>query len=460
MSIRLSIRLSVIRSWVSRVNCQLVWFTIIFMTGDWSRGVNWSLVATLGIFLIGGVISTATVIVLAFSPQIPCFISSSLSTMPTNRSVLLSHRVYTPVPNEHGDTSAHSLVAHCTSCDRCSVGGEMAIYIDGACYSNGTSHARAGMGVFICCGSNLNVSAPLTDGPQTNQRAEIRAAIAALKIVRQLFYEGEFRQMGHRKGVVLILDSAYVTNAMTNWVGKWSKNGGKTSEGKSVANIADFLELERHVLFLENNRVPVKFWRVPRSENTCADGLAKQAITLWGAVVFVVEPHLRSFLPYFLFSVLEVTAVLCYYFCNHFRNIIMDFEGYRVSATTRTLPQVDPNWLIPTSRMATTPAFPTVVAWYRFIWSSERSPNKFSETNNWLKSYPKTLNHTRKAVHSAVGQCNDMSLGHRLVSWLVRVLSLSCPWGVTGHVSPGLTNDSVPSTKWLAYISLDLLEDR
>jgi len=156
----------------------------------------------------------------------------------------------------------------------------MAIYIDGACYGNGTPHARAGMGVFICCGSNLNVSAPLTDGPQTNQRAEIRAAIAALKIVRQLFYEGEFSQIGHRKGVVLILDSAYVTNAMTNWVGKWSKNGGKTSEGKSVANIADFLELERHVLFLENNRVPVKFWRVPRSENTCADGLAKQAITL------------------------------------------------------------------------------------------------------------------------------------------------------------------------------------
>ncbi|KAJ3557596.1 hypothetical protein NP233_g11699 [Leucocoprinus birnbaumii] len=197
-------------------------------------------------------------------------------------TVALPHRVFIPAPNENGETSADKLVLHCPNCDRCYVEKDIAIYIDGACSGNGTSNARAGIGVFVCCGSDWNVSRPLTDGPQTSQRAEIQAAITALRIARQFYMEGDFDDIRRKKGrgVVLISDSAYVVNAMTDWVDKWQRNGWKTSEGRLVTNMADFIELDLLVSFFEGFRIPVRFWKVRRSENGLADRLAKEAIGL------------------------------------------------------------------------------------------------------------------------------------------------------------------------------------
>ncbi|KXN92150.1 Ribonuclease H1 [Leucoagaricus sp. SymC.cos] len=189
----------------------------------------------------------------------------------------LVHRIFTPIPNEHGETTPDELVLHCTTCERYSVAKQMAIYIDGACAGNGKPYARAGIGVSVCCVGDLNLSLPLLDGPQTNQRAEIRAAIFALKIVCKLVKD---REMRGRKGVVLISDSAYLVNAMTDWMSKWLKNRWRTSEGKPVTNMSDFMELEHLIQYLEGVHVPVQFWRVARSQNTQADRLAKEAIGL------------------------------------------------------------------------------------------------------------------------------------------------------------------------------------
>jgi hypothetical protein len=82
------------------------------------------------------------------------------------------------------------------------------VYIDGSCRGNGTRLARGGYGVFFGAGDPRNQSRALPGAPQTNQRAEIAAAVAALRAVPPA------------EDVVLNTDSAYVMN------GGW--HAGKT----------------------------------------------------------------------------------------------------------------------------------------------------------------------------------------------------------------------------------------
>ncbi len=57
------------------------------------------------------------------------------------------------------------------------------VYSDGASRGNGTSHAKAGVGVFFGPDDSRNVCEPLPGPVQTNQRAEIMAAIRSLEMV-------------------------------------------------------------------------------------------------------------------------------------------------------------------------------------------------------------------------------------------------------------------------------------
>ena len=58
----------------------------------------------------------------------------------------------------------------------------LVIYTDGSCSNNGYEGARAGYGIFFAPESPYNVSEPLP-GPATNQRAEMFAALEAMRIV-------------------------------------------------------------------------------------------------------------------------------------------------------------------------------------------------------------------------------------------------------------------------------------
>ncbi|KAJ3557598.1 hypothetical protein NP233_g11700 [Leucocoprinus birnbaumii] len=191
-------------------------------------------------------------------------------------------RLYTPVPNCAGETSADVLVRHCKECKLCSVYDNLVVFVDGACPGNGTADARAGLGVFFHSDSPLNFSAPLPEGPHTNQRAEICAAIIALEIVKEFFDSGCHRGPWGNDftGVIVISDSAYLVNAMTDWISKWLKNGWRNADGKRVVHKEDILELEELVEYLEGNRFSVKFWHVERSQNAYADALAKQAVAI------------------------------------------------------------------------------------------------------------------------------------------------------------------------------------
>ena len=87
------------------------------------------------------------------------------------------------------------------------------VYTDGACVRNGKEGARAGVGVYFGEGDERNVSEPLEGEMQTNQRAELTAALRALQVVPR------------EEGVELYSDSMYTVNAMTVWRRAWRASG-------------------------------------------------------------------------------------------------------------------------------------------------------------------------------------------------------------------------------------------
>lgn len=107
------------------------------------------------------------------------------------------------------------------------------VFTDGASSSNGQEGARSGIGVYWGPGNPLNTSMRLP-GRQTNNRAEIFAAVHALRQAKQLGI----------KNVRLYTDSQFVIKGITIWIKKWKENGWKLANGKPVINKDDFITLE------------------------------------------------------------------------------------------------------------------------------------------------------------------------------------------------------------------------
>ncbi|RNA00413.1 ribonuclease H1 [Brachionus plicatilis] len=107
------------------------------------------------------------------------------------------------------------------------------VYTDGACSNNGKPNAAAGIGVFWGKNHPLNISKRL-NGLQTNNRAEINAAIVAIS--QALTYDAS--------ELTIYTDSKFMMNSINDWINKWKKNGWKTSSGESVKNIDDFKRLD------------------------------------------------------------------------------------------------------------------------------------------------------------------------------------------------------------------------
>jgi ribonuclease HI len=152
---------------------------------------------------------------------------------------------------------------------------DIAIFIDGACVGGGTYHAQAGVGVYFGPGSRYNVSKQLDDNPMTNQRAELNAAIVALERVYDLIACGLTTDI-----VLLITDSTYVVQGITDLVYKWRDKGWKNRRGVEVANREDFERLDDLIDILEDENVFVKFWLVPKEYNGDADELANNVLDL------------------------------------------------------------------------------------------------------------------------------------------------------------------------------------
>lgn len=101
-------------------------------------------------------------------------------------------------------------------------------FADGSCLHNGSNRARAGWGVLIRNpeGAVLEQAGPLVDGHHpTNQRAELTAAIEALKAIKK------------PAQVDLHTDSTYVVDGISERLAKWKAQGWKTADKKPVKNI-------------------------------------------------------------------------------------------------------------------------------------------------------------------------------------------------------------------------------
>lgn len=154
---------------------------------------------------------------------------------------------------------------------------------DGACLNNGQPNPRAGWAFYqgdtftgqaSVVSGRLEARGPWGDpAPQTNNRAELRAVLAALRF-RGWSGEGF-------KTIVIATDSSYVVDGATGWVRGWVRNdwrtkGRKGSGGQDVKNrdLWEMLlgECERY----HGAGVGVQFWRVPREWNTLADAGARE----------------------------------------------------------------------------------------------------------------------------------------------------------------------------------------
>ena len=151
------------------------------------------------------------------------------------------------------------------------------IYTDGACINNGQYGAKAAWAFYFgpepdarTCSGRLENEGPFGDVcRQTSNRAELRAALAALR-ARQWFDDGY-------RTVVIASDSEYLVKGASCWARSWTEHQWKTSEGDNVANqdLWEMLlgEAERY----QEQGLAIEFWRIGRHMNEIADAAAKKA---------------------------------------------------------------------------------------------------------------------------------------------------------------------------------------
>lgn len=158
------------------------------------------------------------------------------------------------------------------------------VAVDGACPGNGSDRAvKSACGVYFGpdAADNMAFRVPDEDGyAHTNQRAELKAAIAAIiKSKRFVTHGGQWECDGCPKPctvkhIVIKSDSAYLVNGITEHIRKWDRNGWRTANNTEVKNRDLWEELLAVCMIMDENDVAVDFWHVPRGENKEADELA------------------------------------------------------------------------------------------------------------------------------------------------------------------------------------------
>ena len=138
---------------------------------------------------------------------------------------------------------------------------QVEIFTDGACRGN---PGPGGWGALLRYGE---IERELYGGERetTNNRMELRAAIEALKALKESCR------------VSLTTDSVYVRNGITSWLEGWKAKGWKTASRKPVKNVDLWQALDE-----QNQRHDVQWhWVKGHSghrENEIADRLANRGI--------------------------------------------------------------------------------------------------------------------------------------------------------------------------------------
>ncbi|KAI0521294.1 ribonuclease H-like domain-containing protein [Xylaria bambusicola] len=164
------------------------------------------------------------------------------------------------------------------------------VAVDGACRNNGQPDARAALGVFFGDDSSWNKSDRLPHRDASSQRAELCAALRALKTIGNLVaHEWKHHITSGRTldRVIVKSDSAYLVNGITEWIFKWLDNGFTNARSQPVQNQDLFKELLHVINRLgREKRIRVLFWHVMREQNADADRLANAALDAFQAPVW------------------------------------------------------------------------------------------------------------------------------------------------------------------------------
>ncbi|MDN5569140.1 MAG: ribonuclease HI [Paracoccus sp. (in: a-proteobacteria)] len=136
-------------------------------------------------------------------------------------------------------------------------------WTDGACSGN---PGPGGWGVLMRAmdGETVVKERELAGGEPatTNNRMELMAAISALET------------LSRPSQIVIVTDSAYVKNGVTQWIHGWKRNGWKTADRKPVKNVELWQRLD------EAQKTHTVEWRwikghAGHAENERADELAR-----------------------------------------------------------------------------------------------------------------------------------------------------------------------------------------
>jgi ribonuclease HI len=145
------------------------------------------------------------------------------------------------------------------------------VFVDGAAPGNGQKGARAGFGVVynpLYSNGIIRALELSSEYEPTSNRAELRAAIAALEM---RFWKGE----GFHR-LAIATDSEYVIKGVTEWSVKWKKNGWKTTNGGIVKNQDLWKMLLEMIEKNERAGFAVQFFQLKREWNEAADACARK----------------------------------------------------------------------------------------------------------------------------------------------------------------------------------------
>lgn len=126
--------------------------------------------------------------------------------------------------------------------------------------------------------SNYNVSSRLDEHqPQTSQRAELTACLAALEKIEEADLDRNYNRQQTPTAWVIVTDSAYLVDSMTQYIYRWKLNGYIAANGRGVVNADLFRRIDQRLQDIAaEGGFDILFWKEPRSENTKADSLAKE----------------------------------------------------------------------------------------------------------------------------------------------------------------------------------------
>ncbi|KAF7872478.1 hypothetical protein EAF04_003399 [Stromatinia cepivora] len=161
----------------------------------------------------------------------------------------------------------------------------LVVAADGACPYNGTDLAReSSFGIFFGEGSIFNMYDTIerpAGVAHTNNYAELMAVYRALKLIKDSSFFDVWRadaENGPTSTAIIMTDSTYVYESVTAWIWKWRQNNFQNSMGKPVVNGELIDRIDKTIFDLAERNICVRFWSVPREDNTEADKLANRAL--------------------------------------------------------------------------------------------------------------------------------------------------------------------------------------